>query len=56
MWHQYRVELYPHSLGLIAGRDHRGNALEFPSWFCLSRRPLPSGRDEKGIVKLRRTS
>lgn len=56
MWHQYRVELYPHYTGLIAGRDHRGNELEFPSWFRLSRRPLPSGSDEKGIVRLRRQS
>mgnify|MGYP005856600783 CR=1 FL=1 len=55
MWHQYRVELYPHLPGLIAGQDHRGNALEFPSFFRLSRRPLASGRDQKGIVKLRRT-
>ena len=56
MWHQYRVELYPHALGIIAGRDHRGNPLEFPSWFRLSRRPLPSGAQAKGIVKLRRTT
>ena len=56
MWHQYRVELYPHTPGLIAGVDHRGHALEFPSWFRLSRRPLPSGEEEKGIVKIRRPS
>lgn len=55
MWHQYRVELYPHALGLIAGVDHLGHALEFPSWFRLSRRPLPSGAEEKGIVRIRRT-
>ena len=56
MWHQYRIELYPHTPGLIAGHDHRGHALEFPSWFRLSRRPLASGAEEKGIVKLRRTA
>jgi len=56
MWHQYRVELYPHVPGLItAGQDHRGNDLEFPSFFRLSRRPLASGGDQKGIVKLRST-
>jgi hypothetical protein len=55
LWHQYRVELYPHAPGLIAGHDHRGNALEFPSWFRLSRRVLTSGTDAKGIVKIRRT-
>ena len=56
LWHQYRVELYPHTPGLIAGRDQHGNALEFPSWFRLSRRSLPSGHEHKGIVKLRRKS
>ena len=55
MWHQYRVEFYPHAPGFItAGRDHKGNELEFPSWFRLSRRQLPSGAEEKGIVKIRR--
>jgi hypothetical protein len=56
MSHQYRIELYPHTPGLIAAHDHRGHALEFPSWFRLSRRPLASGAEEKGIVKLRRTA
>jgi hypothetical protein len=56
MWHQYRIELYPHTPGLIAGADHRGHPLEFPSWFRLSRRPLSSGEEEKGIIKIRRTA
>ncbi|MFQ5515701.1 MAG: hypothetical protein ACE5FG_14910 [Myxococcota bacterium] len=54
MWHQYRVELYPHLSGLIAGRDPHGNPLEFPAFFRTSRWPLPSGRTQKGIVKIRR--
>jgi len=30
MWHQYRVELYPHFPGLLSGlRDQFGNELEF---------------------------
>lgn len=48
MWHQYRVELYPH-FGQMSGiRDPFGNELEFPSAFRLSRR---DGRP-KGIVKI----
>jgi hypothetical protein len=49
MWHQYRVELYPHFPGLLSGiRDRFGNELEFPSAFRLSRNAyLP-----KGIVKI----
>ncbi len=31
MWHEYRVELYPHWPGLVAGSDQWGNALEFPA-------------------------
>lgn len=54
MWHQYRVELYPHLPGLIAGHDRHGNALEFPAFFRTSRRPLPSGATQKGIVEIRR--
>jgi hypothetical protein len=48
MWHQYRVELYPH-YGQFSGiRDAFGNELEFPSAFRLSRR---NGRP-RGIVKI----
>ena len=54
MWHQYRVELYPHLPGLIAGHDRYGNPLEFPAFFRTSRRPLPSGATQKGIVEIRR--
>ncbi len=60
MWHQYRVELYPHVPSMpgfiVAATDHRGNPLEFPSFFRLSRRALQSGTDQKGIVKLRRST
>jgi hypothetical protein len=54
MWHQYRVELYPHLPGLIAGHDRHGNPLEFPAFFRTSRRPLPSGATQKGVVEIRR--
>jgi hypothetical protein len=48
MWHQYRVELYPH-FGQGSGVcDCYGNELEFPAAFRLSRR---SGRP-RGIVKI----
>lgn len=48
MWHQYRVELYPH-YGQPSGIcDEFGNQLEFPSAFRRSRR---NGKP-KGIVKL----
>lgn len=48
MWHRYRVELYPHYLGLVALRDRHGNALQFPAAFRLQR---DSG-EPKGIVKI----
>jgi hypothetical protein len=48
MWHAYRVELYPHFPGLIAGVDVHGNALEFPAWF----RQRRSDGMPKGIVKI----
>ena len=49
MWHQYRVELYPHVPGLLSGlRDRHGNELEFPSAFRQSRRD----GQQRGIVKL----
>jgi len=53
MWHQYRVELYPHVPGLGVGcgiHDKHGNELEFPSAFRQSRRDGAP----KGIVKIRR--
>ncbi len=50
MWHQYRVELYPHCSGMLSGiRDEFGNELEFPSAFRRSRR---DGKP-RGIVKIR---
>jgi hypothetical protein len=51
MWHQYRVELYPHFSGLPSGiLDEYGHELEFPSAFRRSRR---DGRP-RGIIKIRR--
>ena len=51
MWHEYRVELYPHYSGLLSGiRDQYGHELEFPSAFRRSRR---DGKP-RGIVKIRR--
>jgi len=48
MWHQYRIEFYPH-FGQMSGiLDDFGNELEFPSAFRLSRR---DGRP-RGIVKI----
>lgn len=48
MWHQYRVELYPHC-GLPSGiRDRHGNDLEFPAAF---RRRRGDGMP-KGIVRI----
>ena len=38
MWHEHRVELYPHFGQLSGLRDQYGNELEFPSAFRLSRR------------------
>lgn len=49
MWHQYRVELYPHVPGMPSGiRDRHGNELEFPSAFRQSRRD----GEQRGIVKV----
>ncbi len=48
MWHAYRVELYPHFAGAIAGRDEHGEPLEFPAFF---RKTRGSG-EAKGIVRL----
>lgn len=48
MWHQYRVELYPH-VGQVSGiRDNHGHELEFPAAFRQSRR---DGKP-KGIIKI----
>lgn len=48
MWHVYRVELYPHYTGLIAGADAHGNALEFPAWF----RQRRADGQPKGIIQI----
>lgn len=48
MWHQSRVELYPHFGQLSGIRDEHGNELEFPSAFRRSRR---DGKP-RGIVKI----
>lgn len=49
MWHQYRVELYPHLPGLGSGiKDKHGHALEFPSAFRQCRRT----NKPKGIVRI----
>jgi hypothetical protein len=48
MWHAYRVEIYPHYSGLIAGRDEHGQPLKFPAFFGKCR---GSGAP-KGIVRL----
>lgn len=48
MWHQYRVELYPH-VGQLSGiQDRHGHELEFPAAFRQSRR---DGRP-KGIIRI----
>jgi hypothetical protein len=49
MWHQYRVELYPHLPGMHTGiKDKHGHDLEFPSAFRISRRD----DKPKGIIKI----
>jgi hypothetical protein len=48
MWHQYRVEFYPHVGQLCGIRDQFGHELEFPAAFRQSRR---NGKP-KGIVKI----
>jgi hypothetical protein len=48
MWHQYRIELYPHYGQLCGIRDQYGHELEFPSAFRQSRR---DGKP-KGIVRI----
>jgi len=52
MWHQYRVELYPHVPGLGIGCgifDKYGNELEFPSAFRQSRR----NSKPRGIIEIK---
>lgn len=49
MWHQYRVEFYPHYPGKSSGiRDQFGHELPFPAAFRLSR----SAHRPKGIVQI----
>jgi hypothetical protein len=49
MWHQYRVELYPHLPGLGTGiKDKHGHELDFPAAFRQCRRTDKT----KGIVKI----
>lgn len=48
MWHTYRVEMYPHYAGLIAGLDNNGVPLEFPAYF----RKCRGTGVPKGIVKI----
>ncbi len=48
MWHAYRIELYPHFTGLIAGTDEHGQPREFPAWFRKCRRT----GGPKGIVQI----
>lgn len=48
MWHQYRVDLYPHYGQLSGICDDWGHELEFPSAFRRSR----GGGQPRGIVKI----
>lgn len=48
MWHSYRVELYPHFTGSMAGNDIHGNQLEFPAFF----RQRRTDGQTKGIVRI----
>ena len=49
MWHQYRIELYPHTPGACSGlKDNFGNDLEFPAAFRRSRRD----NSQRGIIKI----
>jgi len=48
MWHVYRVELYPHYTGMIAGADEHGQHLEFPAFF----RKCRGSSKPKGIIKI----
>jgi hypothetical protein len=48
MWHQYRVELYPHTGQFSGIRDQYGNELTFPAAFRRCRRT----GGQKGIIRL----
>ena len=49
MWHRYRIELYPHTIGQLSGiRDQFGNDLQFPSAFRQTRGTFAP----KGIVHI----
>lgn len=49
MWHKYRVELYPHIVGLLTGiKDEHGHDLPFPAAFRRRR----DTHEPKGIVKI----
>lgn len=49
MWHQYRVEFYPHYANLPCGiKDRFGNDLQFPAAFRQSR----SNYEPKGIIQI----
>ncbi len=48
MWHQYRVELYPHFGQLSGITDEFGNDLEFPAAFRKTR----NTNQEKGIIRI----
>ncbi len=50
LWHQYRVELYPHFGQPTGILDRFGNQLQFPSAFRVSRRSYMP----KGIIRLAR--
>jgi len=47
MWHQYRIELYPHFGQLSGIRDQFGHELQFPSAFRQTRSHKP-----KGIIEI----
>jgi len=51
MWHQYRIELYPHYNQPSGIRDEFGNMLQFPAAFRKSRR----AHQQKGIIELVKT-
>jgi hypothetical protein len=48
MWHQYRVELYPHYGQACGIRDRFGNEMEFPSAFRVTR----GDGKPRGIIKI----
>ena len=50
MWHQYRVELYPHWGQPSGSRDRYGNELGFPAAFRIARR----NDRPRGIVRVMR--